>query len=84
MLSKRSDENMASGNEQGQSSAAEPQTRLRDWSSLATDEQTALRVAFGDWLDQLPPTCSLDTKIARFRAWLRARGVRYDDGPAGG
>jgi hypothetical protein len=50
---------------------------LRPWSELTADEQTALRVAFGHWLERLPPTCSLQTKIERFRRWLRAQGVDY-------
>jgi hypothetical protein len=53
------------------------QGQLRDWASLATDEQLALREAFGRYLDSLPPTCSLETKIARFQGWLAERGVRY-------
>lgn len=52
---------------------------LRDWNSLDEDEQTALRVAFGRHLDSLPPTCSLEAKIARFRGWLAERGVDYRD-----
>jgi hypothetical protein len=51
---------------------------LRPWSSLETDEKTRLQVAYGQWLDQLPPTCSLETKIARFTAWLEQHGIDYD------
>jgi hypothetical protein len=54
-------------------------TAMRDWSSLTEDEQTELRIAFGHYLDGLPPTCSLDTKVERFRAWLAERGVLYRD-----
>ena len=49
---------------------------LRPWSSLSTDEQTALRIAFGHYLDGLPPTCSLETK-QRFCSWLEEQGVDY-------
>jgi hypothetical protein len=52
----------------------------RDWHRLDEAEQTALQVAFGHYLDTLPPTCSLDTKIARLRDWLAAHGIRYEDG----
>jgi hypothetical protein len=56
----------------------EDPTNLRDWDSLDPDEQTRLRVEFGHWLDQLPPTCDLGTKIERFRTWLREeRGVDW-------
>ncbi|WP_058555744.1 hypothetical protein [Thiohalocapsa sp. ML1] len=53
----------------------------RDWAALEDAEQTELRVAFGHYLDALPPTCSLDTKIERFRTWLAARGIDYRDEP---
>jgi hypothetical protein len=48
-----------------------------DWHQLDEDTQTELQVAFGHYLDRLPPTCSLDTKIERFRRWLAERGVTY-------
>jgi hypothetical protein len=51
--------------------------RLTDWESLPVDRQLELKVAFGWYLDALPPTCSLETKIERFRAWLRERGIRH-------
>jgi hypothetical protein len=57
----------------------QPEPARRDWNALRDAEQTELRVAFGHYLDGLPPTCSLDTKIERFRAWLAARGVDYRD-----
>lgn len=51
---------------------------VRDWNSLSPDEQTRLRVEYGHWLDRLPPTCSMQTKIERFRGWLRdEKGVDY-------
>jgi hypothetical protein len=56
---------------------SEPDQPLCDWDDLDEDRQTALRVEFGHWLDALPPTCSLETKVARFRAWLGERGIEY-------
>ena len=51
---------------------------LRDWDSLDSDEQTAIRIEYGRYLDSLPPTCSLETKIERFRNWLREqKGIDY-------
>ena len=50
---------------------------LRDWNALSVDEQLALREAYGHYLDTLPPTCSLETKIDRFRHWLAEKGVEY-------
>jgi hypothetical protein len=44
---------------------------MRDWDTLDTEEQTTLRIEYGYYLDSLPPTCSLETKIERFRNWLR-------------
>lgn len=54
-----------------------PRGELRVWTDLEEEEQTRLRIAFGHYLDTLPPTCSLETKIERFRRWLAARGVDY-------
>ncbi len=54
---------------------------LRPWDSLDVEEQTDLRVAFGHYLDTLPPTCSLETKVQRFRSWLQDHGVDYQDAP---
>jgi hypothetical protein len=51
---------------------------LRDWHQLSPDEQLALREAYGYFLDSLPPTCSLETKIERFSRWLAQQGVRYE------
>ena len=50
----------------------------RPWSSLPAAEQLELRETYGHYLDGLPPTCDLDTKVERFERWLRERGVRYD------
>lgn len=50
---------------------------LRPWEGLTPEEQLQLREAYGHYLDTLPPTCSLETKIERFRRWLAERGVDY-------
>jgi hypothetical protein len=47
------------------------------WEVLPEERQIRLRVEFGHYLDTLPPTCSLETKIERFRRWLQERGVSY-------
>lgn len=44
---------------------------------LPTARQLALREDYGRYHDRLPPTCSLETKIVRFTAWLAERGIRY-------
>jgi len=49
----------------------------RDWDGLSADEQLALREAYGRYLDTLPPTCDLSTKLERFRQWLAERGITY-------
>ncbi|MCG8015799.1 MAG: hypothetical protein JAY97_06250 [Candidatus Thiodiazotropha sp. 'RUGA'] len=46
-----------------------------EWESLDRNAQIKLREAFGHYLDTLPPTCSLDMKIARFKEWLREKGI---------
>lgn len=50
---------------------------LRDWHDLTPAEQLRLREDYGHYLDRLPPTCSMESKIARFAAWLAERGVEY-------
>jgi hypothetical protein len=55
---------------------AKPAPR-REWAELGDDEQTRLQVAYGHYLDSLPPTCSLETKIERFRHWLATQGIVY-------
>jgi hypothetical protein len=50
---------------------------LRDWNRLDPEEQTRLQVEYGRYLDTLPPTCSLEAKIERFRRWLAPRGIDY-------
>jgi hypothetical protein len=57
-----------------------PQLRrpMEKWSLLDPGRQLALREAFGRYLDRLPPTCSLDAKVARFRDWLARQGIDFD------
>lgn len=50
---------------------------LTPWEDLTSERQLALREDYGHYLDSLPPTCSLDTKIERFRHWLAQHGVDY-------
>jgi hypothetical protein len=52
-------------------------SRSRDWDELSAEEQLALREAYGHYLDTLPPTCELSTKLERFRRWLAERGIAY-------
>jgi hypothetical protein len=52
--------------------------RMKDWRSLDSVEQVALREAYGHYLDTLPPTCDLAEKTGRFRRWLAQRGIRFD------
>jgi hypothetical protein len=54
---------------------------LKSWVDLTPEEQVRLREEYGRYLDTLPPTCDLDVKLDRFRAWLAARGVRFGDAP---
>lgn len=51
--------------------------RLVDWEALSQEDQLRLRVAYGRYLDDLPPTCALDEKRARFSYWLRQQGIHY-------
>lgn len=48
------------------------------WSSLSASRQLQLREEYGVYLDQLPPTCSMDQKVNRFREWLSQRGIDFD------
>lgn len=50
---------------------------LRPWEALSPEQQLRLREAYGHYLDTLPPSCSMETKIERFRHWLAERGVKY-------
>ena len=57
---------------------ADDANKLRDWDSLEPDEQTSIQVEYGYYLDRLPPTCSMESKIERFRNWLKSeKGVHY-------
>ena len=47
------------------------------WEALPHERQTELLVEYNRYLDGLPPTCSLETKNARFAAWLGERGIQY-------
>ncbi len=51
--------------------------KLTPWESLSSERQLELRESYGHYLDTLPPTCSLESKIERFRHWLEARGIHY-------
>lgn len=53
------------------------QNPMRDWQALSVSEQLQLREDYGHYLDSLPPTCDLQTKVERFTRWLAERGVRY-------
>lgn len=48
------------------------------WNELPKSRQVELLEAYGRYLDQLPPTCSMDTKVERFQAWLRERDIEYE------
>jgi len=50
---------------------------LRPWETLSSEQQLRLREAYGHYLDTLPPSCSMETKIERFRHWLAEQGVKY-------
>jgi hypothetical protein len=53
-------------------------SKLRDWDSLEAEEQTSIQVEYGYYLDTLPPTCSLESKIERFRHWLKTeKNIHY-------
>ncbi len=56
---------------------AEVARASRSWDDLSADEQTALRVEYGHYLDTLPPTCSLEEKERRFALWLGERGIGF-------
>jgi hypothetical protein len=49
---------------------AEDSNILRDWKSLQPEERVRVREEYGDYLDTLPPTCSLGSKIEGFRHCL--------------
>jgi hypothetical protein len=47
------------------------------WEQLSKDQQIQLRIEYGYYLDQLPPTCSLESKIERFKQWLADKNIQY-------
>ena len=59
-------------------SATNNENNLREWKTLSAREQLELREEYGYYLDQFPPTCSMETKVARFRLWLKERAVIYN------
>ncbi len=50
----------------------------RRWQDLSPEEPLQLREAFGRYLDSLPPTCSMESKVARFRQWLAQRDLLFE------
>ena len=51
---------------------------LTSWSRLDAEAQLALRLDYQAHLDSLPPTCSLDDKVAAFADWLARRGIAFE------
>ncbi|MBF0255937.1 MAG: hypothetical protein HQL47_05625 [Gammaproteobacteria bacterium] len=51
--------------------------QLRDWNQLSSKDQLELRIEFGHYLDELPPTCALNLKLDYFRSWLADQGIHY-------
>jgi hypothetical protein len=47
------------------------------WKDLSADQQLQLRLDYQAHLDSLPPTCSLDDKVAAFANWLAERDVAF-------
>ena len=52
---------------------------LTPWEQLSSERQTELRLAYGHYLDTLPATYSLETKIEHFRNRLHELGISYTD-----
>ena len=50
---------------------------LVSWDTLSSDRRVKLREEYGYYLETLPPTCSLETKVEQFRRWLEKKGVAY-------
>lgn len=50
---------------------------LKKWDDLHRDEQIKLLIEYGYHLDQLPPTCSMESKEIRLRDWLAEQNVEY-------
>lgn len=57
---------------------SEKDQSLTPWDALSDERQLVLRESYGHYLDTLPPTCSMETKIERFQRWLaEEHGVSY-------
>lgn len=56
---------------------ADEHANLTAWDELPKERQTALLIDYGRYLDQLPPTCSLEEKNVRFARWLAEQNVFY-------
>ena len=50
---------------------------LIPWDRLSGGRPAELRNEYGYYLDSLPPACSLETRVERFRRWLQERGADY-------
>ena len=56
----------------------ETDDKIRKRGALKPDEQLDPPEAYGTCLESVPPACSLETRIERFRRWLSGRNIRYD------
>jgi hypothetical protein len=50
---------------------------MKNWDDLHRDEQIRLLIEYGNYQDQLPPICSMDSKEIRLRDWLAEQNVEY-------
>lgn len=50
---------------------------MKSWEDLHRDEQIKLLIHYGHYLDELPPTCSMESKEIRLRDWLAEQNVEY-------
>jgi hypothetical protein len=50
---------------------------MKAWGDLTSEEQLKLRLDYQAHLDTLPPSCSLDDKVAAFADWLATREVAF-------
>jgi hypothetical protein len=53
-------------------------TELTASNQLSSERHTRLRIEYGHYLESLPSTCSLETRIERFRSWLQERDIRLE------
>ncbi|MGD2074002.1 MAG: hypothetical protein PVG38_03625 [Gammaproteobacteria bacterium] len=72
----RFEESGLSGGHRNMSETSDDEN-LTPWDSLPEERQLELREEYGRYLDSLPPTCSLETKLERFRRWLKQYGISY-------